>query len=237
MRVLALDTACSACSAAMWADGAIIASRTAEMTRGHTEVLIPMVLDVVSAGPIPFAALDLVAVTLGPGSFTGLRTGLAAAKGIALAHDLPLIGITSLEAVALAARRHAPRETDQLPLVVVLETRRGSVYLQKFAADMTPLNDPCSTMPEEVVNDLPKNGSLLAGDAACRIVAFMGAAAREKGVTLIDTVKGPDAGYVAEIAAGRWDGGIAHDPERALTPLYVQAPEARRPRAGGRLRS
>lgn len=236
MKVLALDTACAACSAAVWHDGAITGSRMAPMSRGHAEALLPMVLDVMGASSTSFSALDIIAVTLGPGSFTGLRTGLAAAKGFALAHDLPIVGVTSLEAVALAAERLSPPEARGLPIYVVLETRRGSVYLQRFASDLAPLDAPCVAALDDVVDTFPAGGVVLAGDAASRIVLDMDVAVRERGVKVIEAVKGPDAKFVAEISAGRCaDGGVDED-TGALTPLYIQEPEARRPIAGGRLR-
>ena len=245
MKLLALDTACSSCSVAIWDDGAIAAARTEIMKQGHAEALLPMVLEIVRDASVPFAALDLVAVTLGPGSFTGLRTGLAAAKGIALAHDLPIVGVTSLEAVAHAAA-HAARlaaspQSASLPITAVLETRRGSVYLQSFAADGTKLNDPCSVTLEDAVAAMPENGTVLAGDAASRIVLAMGISGNTENIMLIDTITGPDARIVAEIAAGRWaagdDAGMTNNRARPLVPLYVQPPEAKRPVNGGRLRS
>lgn len=241
MKLLALDTACSACSVAIWVDGFIVASQTAAMKRGHAEALLPMVLDVIGVSSIRFRDLDLVAVTLGPGSFTGLRTGLATAKGIALAHDLPIVGVTTLEAVALATRLAAPQDLAHLPLTVALETRRRSVFLQSFSADRTPLNDPCSVTLEEAVEALPENGTVLAGDASSRIALAMDTSEQNKNVFLIDSVTGPDAQFVAQIAADRWINGgadgVADKSAHPLVPLYVQAPEARRPVAGGRLRS
>jgi tRNA threonylcarbamoyladenosine biosynthesis protein TsaB len=237
MTVLAFDTACSACSAALWADGAIVASRTLPMNRGHAEALLPMILDIMSTASIAFSDLGVVAVTLGPGSFTGLRTGLATAKGIALAHDLPLVGVNTLEAVALAAQRSTPPENDQPTVTVVLENRRGGVYLQSFGADLTPLGEPCSASMEEVPDILPKNGTLLAGDAARRIVSALSDTLGQRGISLVETVTEPDAVFVAELAARRLAEGTGNIKARGLTPLYIQAPEAKRPIAGGRLRS
>jgi tRNA threonylcarbamoyladenosine biosynthesis protein TsaB len=241
MKLLALDTACSACSVAVRADGAIIASRAVAMRQDHAEALVPMVIDVMGEASVSFGDLDVVAVTLGPGSFTGLRTGMAAAKGFALAYDLPIVGVTSLEAVALAAWQAAPRELPFPSLTVALETRRQSVFLQSFDPDRTPLNEPVAVTLEEAVEALPKNGTVLAGDAASRIVLAMDEGIKKKNVLLIDSVTGPDARYVAEIAAGRWveggTGDVAGKPGRSVAPLYVQPPEAKRPVAGGRLRS
>ena len=232
---------CSACSVAVWADGVIAASQTATMKQGHAEALLPMVLEVMGEASVPFSDLDFVAVTLGPGSFTGLRTGLAAAKGIALAHDLPIVGVTSLEAVALAARLAAPQDLPYPSLSVALETRRQSVFFQTFGPDRTPLSEPAAMTLEEAVEALPKSGTVLAGDAASRIVVAMEQSEKNRNVLVIDAVTGPDARYVAEIAAARWvEGGAGNRVDksgRPVVPLYVQPPEAKRPAAGGRLRS
>ncbi len=100
MRILALDTATSACSAALWHDGRVCARRLVRMERGQSEALMPMVLDVLAEAGCGFSQLDLLAVTVGPGAFTGLRIGLAAARGMALASGIPCLGVTTLEAVA-----------------------------------------------------------------------------------------------------------------------------------------
>ncbi|MCH7931874.1 MAG: tRNA (adenosine(37)-N6)-threonylcarbamoyltransferase complex dimerization subunit type 1 TsaB, partial [Proteobacteria bacterium] len=94
MNVLALDTATAACSVALWSDGTVLAQRFATMARGHAEALMPMVEAVMAEAGLAFADLDLVATTVGPGTFTGLRVGLAAARGLALAGGLPIVGVT-----------------------------------------------------------------------------------------------------------------------------------------------
>ena len=99
MRLLALDTATAACSVALWRDGAVLARRFEAMLRGQSEALMPMVGAVLAEAGCGFKDLDAIAVTVGPGAFTGLRIGLAAARGMALAAELPLIGVTTLEAV------------------------------------------------------------------------------------------------------------------------------------------
>ena len=100
MRLLALDTATSACSAALWQDGTVLARHLQPMARGQSEALLPMVAAVMAEAGLAFADLDLLAVTVGPGTFTGIRIGLAAARGLALATGLPLAGIATTEAVA-----------------------------------------------------------------------------------------------------------------------------------------
>ncbi|RMD63862.1 MAG: tRNA (adenosine(37)-N6)-threonylcarbamoyltransferase complex dimerization subunit type 1 TsaB, partial [Alphaproteobacteria bacterium] len=100
--MLALDAAGAACSAALWRDGAVRARRFEVMSRGQAERLVPMIQDVMAAAGQAYAALDAVAVACGPGGFTGVRIALATARGLALAQHLPLVGVSSFEAVAAA---------------------------------------------------------------------------------------------------------------------------------------
>ena len=102
MLVLAIDTALAACSAAVLdtADGGILASESLPMTRGHAEALMPLIARVMADSGTGFPDLDRVAVTTGPGSFTGLRVGIAAARGIALAAEKQAVGISTLYAYA-----------------------------------------------------------------------------------------------------------------------------------------
>jgi tRNA threonylcarbamoyladenosine biosynthesis protein TsaB len=105
MRVLGLDSALTACSAALWQDGEILARRMEVMPRGQSEALMPMAVAVMGEADLAFEELDRLGVTVGPGSFTGLRIGLAAARGMAVALRLPLVGVTTLEAVAWGVPR------------------------------------------------------------------------------------------------------------------------------------
>ena len=102
MRILAIDTALEACAAAVLdtAQGAVVAHESIAMTRGHAEALMPLIARVMDASGGGFDALDRIAVTVGPGSFTGLRVGIAAARGFALATGKPAIGLTTLAAFA-----------------------------------------------------------------------------------------------------------------------------------------
>ena len=102
MLILAIDTALDACAAAVLDTAAskVIAQESQPMKRGHAEALMPLIARVMKASGIAFAALDRIAVTTGPGSFTGLRVGLSAARGIALAAGKPVVGVTTLTAYA-----------------------------------------------------------------------------------------------------------------------------------------
>ena len=116
MLILAIDTALDACSAAVLDTGAskIIAQESQAMKRGHAEALMPLIARVMKASGIAFTALDRIAVTTGPGSFTGLRVGLSAARGIALAAEKPVVGLTTLTAYRRARRCREWRTSDHL---------------------------------------------------------------------------------------------------------------------------
>src|SRR4029077_4271834 len=130
MRVLAIDTALEACSAAVLDTerGGILASESIPMLRGHAEALLSLVSRVMTEAGMEFTALDRVAVTVGPGSFTGLRVGVSAARGIAVAAGKPAVGLTTLAAYA------APyiAADDVTPLVVAIDARHDQVYMQLF---------------------------------------------------------------------------------------------------------
>src|SRR4051795_2487811 len=130
MRVLAIDTALEACSAAVFDTdhGGITASESVAMARGHAEAVMPLLARVMDLAEIDFANLDRIAVTTGPGSFTGLRVGIAAARGVALASGKPAVGLSTLMAFA-APQMAAP---DRAPVVAAIDARHGNIYLQVF---------------------------------------------------------------------------------------------------------
>src|SRR5215213_503120 len=129
MRVLAIDTALEACAAAVLdTERGTLASESLPMLRGHAEALMPLIARVMRQADIPFASLDRIAVTTGPGSFTGLRVGISAARGIALAAAKPAIGLSTLSAYAAP---HIAKD-DSIPVMVVIDARHNQVYLQVF---------------------------------------------------------------------------------------------------------
>src|SRR3982074_866049 len=130
MRVLAIDTALQACSAAGPDTDrrGIAASETIAMARGHAEALMPLIARVMDIADVEFAALDRIAVTTGPGSFTRLRVGISASRRIALAAGKPAIGLSTLAGFA------APliAEDDSTHVVAAIDARHDNVYLQVF---------------------------------------------------------------------------------------------------------
>ncbi|MEO5372823.1 MAG: tRNA (adenosine(37)-N6)-threonylcarbamoyltransferase complex dimerization subunit type 1 TsaB [Alphaproteobacteria bacterium] len=216
MLVLGVDSAAAGCSVAVWRDGRVLAAADQAMERGQAEALIPMVVAVMGEAGVDFGELDLIAVTVGPGSFTGVRTGLAAARALGLAAGVPVHGVTTTEAVARAV---PDAERRGRPILVVLESHRADLYLQAFAADATPLGPPTSASPEDGPALVPDGPLVVAGDAAERLRPHLGERA------LFSASAGrPDAAVVAAIAAGRVDSG-GLPPE----PLYLRPPDVCRP--------
>jgi tRNA threonylcarbamoyladenosine biosynthesis protein TsaB len=224
-----MDTSTVGCSAALWRDGGIVAAHAAEMARGQSEALVPMIQDVMLEAHQAFEGLDAVAVTVGPGAFTGLRIGLAAARGMALALGLPCLGVTTLETVA-----HSVGEDVRSGRTVLtgLDSKRANIYVQAFASDLTPINAPAAVAIELIGELIPQGPVIIAGDVAERIAEIL-----ENDFTNIILAPGsgiPDAAVIAEIVAARWQ----PDQESPLPePLYLRPPDAKIPKDGGRLRA
>lgn len=233
MRILGFDTATSACSAAVWEDGRIAARRFEPMSRGQSERLMPMVREVLSEAGADFPDLDLLAVTTGPGAFTGLRIGLAAARGMALAGDLACFGVTTLDAVAAGV---SETERQKANVLVVLDSKRAEVYAQAFRSDLRPLSEVQALMPADLAA-LTANGEgdadrvLVAGDGAGQVIQAL----KDKGIeAVLSTAPGvPDAATVAAIAAERWS---SDQPAEPLRPLYLRPPDAKASKNGGGIR-
>lgn len=224
MVILGLDSSGAACSVAVVADDRLLARRLVPMARGHAEALMPMIEAALADAEIGFASLDRIAVTVGPGSFTGLRTGLAAAKGLALALDRPAVGVTSFEAVAYAVSRDNPAAA---PIAVALETKRADLYFQLFDDALDALCRPSVLAPEEAAARCPAGAFRIAGDAAARLEGALSPRDTPPSVVHIGPV---DAACVARLAARR---DAADAP---LRPLYLHRPQARLPAHGGSLR-
>jgi len=223
MNILAFDTALDACAAAVWSDGTVLAAESVAAARGHAEMLFPMLARVLAQADLDYADLDRFAVTTGPGSFTGVRVGLAAARGLALGRSRPIIGITTLEAIAATV---SPQVDTGRRLGVAIDARRGELYVQVFEVDAG--RPRAATPPSVIGHDEAAaffgNGSLdIAGSGAGIVRAGLG---ERDGLRYHDTVIRPDAAILAEIASGR-----AADAGHPPSPLYLRAPDAKLPAA------
>lgn len=217
MRVLGLDTATSGCSAALWDEGRITARRAEPMARGQAEALVPMAVAVLADAGLTFADLDRIAVTVGPGAFTGLRIALAAARGFALAVGLPVVGVTTFEALAHAvpeAERH--RRT----VLVAVDSRRAEPFLQLFDDGLTPQGEPALLLPDAVPGWLPAGPLLVVGDGAPLLRPVL---QERADVTYAAGPGLPDAAVVAMLGAGRAEG-------LPPQPLYLRPPDVTLPK-------
>lgn len=222
MPLLAFDTAQGAMSAAVVDGGTVLAHHFELRTRGHAEELMGMIGAVLAEAGVKPADLTALAVTIGPGTFTGLRVGLAAARGLALARALPLVGITTLEAVA-APVTCAADET----IAAVFDARRDEIYLQAFDHAHLPLSEPLIVPLDEAADHLPGTRFVVVGTGAGLLAARLA----DKGLVcaLAQAPAQPDALIVAQLALARLK---AHGPDHfriAPAPLYLRAPDAKLP--------
>jgi tRNA threonylcarbamoyladenosine biosynthesis protein TsaB len=216
MRVLAIDTALEACSAAVLDTdrGAIIASRTLPMVRGHAEAVMPLIARVMRQADMPFAALDRIGVTTGPGSFTGLRVGIAAARGIALAASKPAVGLSTLAGFA------APHiaEDDTTPVVAAIDARHEHVYLQVFGPGGRTLVAPRIASLRDAVRAAITGPARLVGSGANMLAAAWPLS--EQPPALVAQTAAPAIDWIARLGAAAAEG---HGPPK---PLYLRAPDA-----------
>ena len=216
MRVLAIDTALEACSAAVLdtEQGGISARESLPMVRGHAEALLPLIARVMDSAGLEFAALDRIAVTTGPGSFTGLRVGIAAARGIALAAGKPAVGLSTLAAYA------APliAADDAVPVVAVIDARHDHVYLQVFGPGGRTVVTPRVASLREALRAAATGAPRLIGTAAEMLAAAW--PADQRAPRLVDVRRAPDVDWVARLGAAATDTGV---PPK---PLYLRAPDA-----------
>jgi tRNA threonylcarbamoyladenosine biosynthesis protein TsaB len=216
VTILAVDTALGGCSVALL-DGEKIRAHIFEaMDRGHAERLAPMVEEAMQVAGVAFARLDRLAVTTGPGTFTGQRVGLAFMRGLRLALKIPLTGITTLEAIAAAAMD----QTKQAKAAVIHDARRDEAYLL--------LQDGAQTLQQPVVLPFADAVERIRAFGPCAVAGTGAAAAMESlgGDFTLSTIRQPDALWVARLAQR------LPASEGAPGPLYLRAPDAKLP--GGR---
>jgi tRNA threonylcarbamoyladenosine biosynthesis protein TsaB len=202
MIVLAVDTCLGACSVALIDGDEVLAARSEPMTRGHQERLAPMAAEVMAEAGLAFSRVDRIAATIGPGSFTGLRVGLAFAKGLAVALDRPCIGVGSLQALAFGLSGR---------VIASADARHGQVYWQAFqngAPASPPALSPIADLTDQLAPDT------LAGPAAALV------AGRFPDAVLLEQ-PAPDPVAVARLA-------LTADDVPAV-PLYLRPPDAKLP--------
>lgn len=219
MRVLAFDTTTAACSVTVWQDGESLATFHETMMHGQAEALLPAIEQTLAKAGTSYEMLDRIAVTVGPGSFTGVRVGLATARGLGAATGCSVIGIGTTEVIAAEAIRSSER-----PIAVAIDARRAEVYLHRFDADGAPIDEPACLLPKQASALIGEGEWALAGDGAARVSEC----ASGQIACVSPTV--PSATVLAELAV------LKPLADQAPRPLYVRPPDAAKPKHGGRLR-
>lgn len=216
MILLAIDTAASLCAACVYdSEGGERGRAVLDIGKGHAERLMDVIATALDEAGIGYGDLDAVAVAVGPGSFTGVRVGVATARGFALALKIPAVGVTTLEAIAAEALRAHPGTA----VTAAIDAGRGQVYLQRFADDGTTIDGPAAFPAGDaaaLVGDAA-GGTVLTGSAASILGARLAIAADEATA---------DIATYAQIAARR----LADDPEAAASPprpLYLRDADAK----------
>jgi len=224
MRILAIDTALDACSAALFdtISDEVIAADSREIGRGHAELLLPIIDGVMKTAGTRFDHIDRFAVTVGPGSFTGLRVGLSAARGFGLVTKKPVIGISTLAAFI------APLMTqDQaIPVVAAVDAKHGNLYVQMVGAGGRTLVTPRAASLRETVRAVALGPVRIVGTGAAVLAAHWPAKIPEP--VLVDQRAAPDIEWVARIAS------VADPTQASPKPLYLKLPDAQ-PQTAGRV--
>ena len=216
MRVLAIDTALEACSAALIDTAAAepLAVQSLDLDRGHAEALIPLIERVLKSAGASFDSVDRIVTTIGPGSFTGLRVGISAARGLALVSGKPAVGVTTLAALI------APyiTESDAVPVVAALDARHGNLYLQMVGAGGRTLVAPRASSLRDAIRAVALGPVRIAGSGAAMLAAHWPQNVAPP--LVIDPRPAPDIIWVARL-------GAAADPAHAKPrPLYLRPADA-----------
>ncbi|MBR0737048.1 tRNA (adenosine(37)-N6)-threonylcarbamoyltransferase complex dimerization subunit type 1 TsaB [Bradyrhizobium liaoningense] len=217
MLILAIDTALDACSAA------VLDTETAElraleslpMKRGHAEALMPLIARVMGSAELGFTALDRIAVTVGPGSFTGLRVGISAARGLALAAGKPAVGLTTLSAYAATI----VGQSRSAPVISAIDARHDHVYFQIVAGDGSQLVRPKVASIDEAIAASQFGAPHLVGNAASILAERWPKDAPQP--IAVDAQAAPDIAWVA------WLGAAANPDTTPARPFYLKAPDAK----------
>jgi len=217
LTILAIDCSTSACSAAVRGPLGLLAAKR-RTGRGQAEAMVPLIGEALEAAGLDWPEIDLIGITVGPGSFTGLRIGLAAARALSLARRIPVAGVTTADLLAFSLPEDVLRGR---PFLIAIESKRDDLFVQSFGADGKPAGEIEALLPEDALarwhGDFLAGPLLVAGDA---VEAFRGL----RGDLEIHALL-PDAGPLTELALNRWREGRALPAQ----PLYLRPPDVALP--------
>lgn len=215
LRILAIDTALDACSACIATDLSddLLADESMNLARGHAEALLPLIERVIARIDGGFESLDRVAVTVGPGSYTGLRVGLSAARAIGLATGIPVVGVTTLSALLAPLLALSGEGL----IAAAIDARHGAVYLQAMSLADGIVVPPSLVDLDEATERLGRDRVTLVGSGAPALAATLRARAVDAEIA---GTGAPEIAWIASL-------GLLADPEQALPrPLYLRGPDA-----------
>ncbi len=231
MTVLAIDTCLGALSVAIHRGDAttpLLAELYEERATGHAERLIPAIAEAMSAAGLAFTDLSRLAVTLGPGTFTGVRTGVAAARAIRLATGLEVVGVSSLAVMAERIFATRPLSPIDRPVLIAVDARRGQLYVQVFPTSaLTGTTQPIEVTAEAALALCTQPAITIAGSGARPIADAASAAGLSCDIEVMAEHLQPRAGDLARLARRL-------TPIRDILPLYLRPPDAK-PQTGQRL--
>jgi tRNA threonylcarbamoyladenosine biosynthesis protein TsaB len=221
MNVLGFDTCLGAVSAAVrWRgpDGWLLRESYLPLSSGHAERLFPRIAEVMDGAGLKFAALDRIAVTVGPGGFTAVRVGISAARALALATGKPIAATTSLAVMAHRAEEMLAEPLGARRIMVAVHAGRGACYVQTFMAGATETGGPLLLTTEEAARSVGQVGTVVVGNCAPVIAAMVKEAGGDAEARLADLQ--PHARNLAVMAAGLV-------PVAPVRPVYLRPPDAR----------
>ena len=216
MNILFFDAASSVCSAAIFADGVVIAKNQKLITNQHAEILVSMIEQILSDVKMDYSDLNLISTTIGPGSFTGIRIGLATARGLSLACNIPLIGVTNFEVLAYAVER-----IDRVGrrILVILETKRDDFYTCVYSEQLDLINGPMAIEGDALEKLSDPGRTIVLGDGVKRALPFFPCS----GTTLIrqKTRKNIAFQVIADLVNDRFKLGAKLEKP---APMYINPP-------------
>lgn len=213
MHVLVLDTALDACQAVVGSAAGVAAHERLVPSTGQSEAIVALADRALDAAGLSYSDLSRIGVVVGPGSFTGLRVGVAAARALSLVIGCPVVGISSLVALAASVPACAGG-----PSVAAIDARHAAVYAQRFGAGIVAAGEPAHVAIEALAAELPA-GVALAGSGAAPVAEAMANAGRAPGA--VDPIGAPDAAALVRLTLS------ATPPFAPARPAYLKAPDAK----------
>jgi len=224
MKILSIDSSVMACSVAIISDEKIYAVKEEHTPSKQAEKLVPMIEELLKEKDLSYDDINLLAVTVGPGSFTGVRIGMSAVKGLSLATDLPILGITSLETISWQA---ALSNKDSTLILAVINAMRGQVYHQLFSFTGEYLKEKTEAgicELEDLSSLLKEKNILIATNCAALISSVLG----ERNEKIYEAT--PHATYAGLLAARKFQ-LYGTEKLHSLEPLYIRPPDAKKPKS------